>query len=88
MHSATAMLENAVKKSYFRHLFNTKYNLSFRSPRTDVCSMSSEFSEKLKHVTHANVKNTLMIQSRLHKFKTKAFYDKLKEQRGFNHSFL
>lgn len=37
-----------VKESFFRHLFVTRFNISFKSPSTDVCSTCLHFSEKIK----------------------------------------
>ncbi|KAI4455742.1 dna-directed rna polymerases i ii and iii subunit rpabc2 [Holotrichia oblita] len=68
-----------VKHSYFRHIFNTKYNLSFKTPRTDVCSQCLQLSERLKHETDPHIKSTIMTEKRIHKLRANAFFDLLRE---------
>lgn len=38
----------SVKLSYFRFIFNTKFNYGFGSPRSDVCSTCLSFQEQIK----------------------------------------
>ena len=38
-----------VKESYFRHIFNSNYNVGFGTPRTDVCSTCLSLNEKMKN---------------------------------------
>lgn len=56
-----------VKKSYFRNLFNTKFNIGLGSPQTDVCSMCQQYTEKIKTYTEEKVKPDLMTQKTIHK---------------------
>lgn len=63
---------------YFRHIFNTKYNLGFGSPRVDVCSTCLQLDERLKHARSAEEKQELMTEKRVHKLRAKAFYEALK----------
>ncbi|KAJ8972212.1 hypothetical protein NQ317_018686 [Molorchus minor] len=51
MYSAQALPAESVKKSYFRSIFNTKYNLSFKTPRTDKRSLIPEMH--LRKVSHS-----------------------------------
>lgn len=69
-----------VKASYFRHIFNTKYNLGFGSPRTDVCSTCLQLTEKIKTCPNKDVKANLIVQKRVHTLRSKAFYNLLKER--------
>lgn len=39
---------NPVKESYYRQIFNTQYNLSFKIPETDTCDDCDEFERRLK----------------------------------------
>lgn len=73
--------ELKVKKSYFRHVFNTKYNLAFGSPRTDVCATCVKFNEQMKREKDISKRNELMVVQRLHKLRAKAFFDKIKEEK-------
>nr|CAH7760530.1 unnamed protein product [Callosobruchus chinensis] len=57
--------------SYFRHIFNTCYNLGFGTPRTDVCSTFLSLSEKIKPCKDLATKKSLEIEKRLHKLRAK-----------------
>lgn len=37
----------AVKETYFRHIFNSNYNLGFGTPKTDACSKCLELKGKI-----------------------------------------
>lgn len=70
-----------VKCAYFRHIFNTRFNIGFGTPRTDVCSKCLELTEKLKTEKDQTVKNALICEQKIHKLKYRAFYNLLKEKR-------
>lgn len=70
-----------VKKSYFAMIFNTNYNIGFGSPRTDVCSICLQLSEKIKIQKDENIKKQLMTERQVHKLRAKAFFDYLKEEK-------
>lgn len=42
-------LLNQVKASYFRFIFNTRFNIGFKMPQTDVCSTCLSYKERIKH---------------------------------------
>ena len=69
-----------VKKSYFRHIFNSNYNLGFGTPRTDVCATCLRFSSEIGHQNDAQARNDLMMSQRLHKLRAKAFFEKVREE--------
>ncbi|KAJ8706277.1 hypothetical protein PYW08_006831 [Mythimna loreyi] len=73
--------ELKVKPSYFRNIFNRNYNLGFGSPRTDVCSVCLQFTEKMKTETRVNIRNDLIVMQRIHKLKAKAFFGFVKEEK-------
>lgn len=73
--------ECAVKESFFRRLFNTKFNLGFNAPQTDVCSRCLELKGRISNTRDMHEKQTLITESRIHKLKAKAFFDLLKEDR-------
>lgn len=73
--------EEKVKPSYFRMIFNTKYNLSFSTPRTDVCSTCIELAEKIKRSTDEAEKKNLRIEKNVHKRRANAFFQLLQEAR-------
>lgn len=72
-----------VKECFFRHVFNTKYNIGFKMPRVDVCSKCTELTEKIKVAKDRRdeaAKAGYMTEMRLHKLKAKCFYEYLKER--------
>lgn len=71
--------EQPVKKSYFRHIFNTQYNLGFGTPRTDVCSTCLQLTEKIKSCSDENIKANLMTEKRVHKMRAQAYFSLLRE---------
>lgn len=81
MYNEEVTPELVVKPAYFRHIFNTNYNLSFQSPRTDVCSVCLQFLEQLKYEKDPQTKTKLMIERRVHKLRAKAFFNLLREER-------
>lgn len=68
-----------VKPSYFRYIFNRKFNLGFKSPKTDACSTCIVIDEKLKNEKDPQKKSLLMINKRVHKLRAKSFYNRLKD---------
>lgn len=69
----------AVKKSYFRHIFNSSYNLGFGTPKTDACSTCLELNSKIASENDPQKKASLMTEKRVHSLRAKAFYEKLNE---------
>lgn len=69
-----------VKESYFRYIFNRKFNIGFGSPRLDMCSTCIELKERMKLEQNPEKKNDLLVQRTIHKKRAKAFYDHLKEE--------
>lgn len=74
--------ENQVKRTLFRKIFCTEYNIGFGCPATDACSTCLSLTERLKRSASETVKNSLMIEKRVHKLKAKSFYKKLQEERA------
>lgn len=70
-----------VKQSYFRHVFRTKFNIGFGSPRTDECSTCVSLLERIKNCKDPNIKKNLIAEQSCHKLKAKSFYNMLKEKR-------
>nr|CAI5822403.1 unnamed protein product [Callosobruchus analis] len=69
-----------VKRSFFRSIFCTYYNIGFGTPATDVCSRCVELAERIKREKCAEAKNKLIIEKRIHMLKSKAFFNKLREE--------
>lgn len=62
-----------VKYVYFRNIFNYNFNLSFKSPATDVCSTCISLKSQIKDAPQRE-KVSLMTKLRVHRLKYKAFY--------------
>lgn len=73
-------MEFTVKYEFFRKVFVTSFNISFRTPATDACSECTGI--RLKGLIQAckgnEEKVELMTMYRVHKLKAKAFYNDLK----------
>lgn len=69
-----------VKPSYFRTIFNTKFNASFKTPSSDECSTCIEFSSKIKSAKDEGIKNQLKFAKTFHKKKAKCFFDHLNKK--------
>nr|CAH7719251.1 unnamed protein product [Callosobruchus chinensis] len=68
-----------VKQCFFRNIFVRQYNIGFGSPKVDICSTCLRFSEKMKRIIDQQEKIRVMTQQRVHKLRSKAFYDLLRE---------
>ncbi|CAH3967548.1 unnamed protein product [Pieris brassicae] len=68
-----------VKQSFFRQIFNRKYNVGFGSPLKDTCSRCFELKRKIES-TNSQEKQIHITQKRLHSLKAKAFCDLLKKE--------
>lgn len=73
--------EFIVKESYFRFVFNTKFNIGFSSPKTDVCSKCTELKERIKNEKDSVKNNSLKNELKIHKLRANAFYDFLREDK-------
>lgn len=47
----TEKKKNPVKLSYYRHIFNTCFNLSFHRPYTDTCTLCDQINNKINTAT-------------------------------------
>lgn len=87
MYNESTPIDLQVKKSYFRMVFNTNFNLSFKSPATDLCSTCIMLDEKLKHEKDQKKRNELIMLKRVHKLRSKAFYTIAREEKPNLESF-
>jgi len=69
----------SVKLSFFRHIFNTCYNLSFNQPRKDVYSTCLSLTERKKLEQDPEKKQQIENDKTLHKFRFNDFYELLKD---------
>lgn len=56
-----------VKRSYFRFVFNTNFNIGFKAPAADVCSTCTMLKESIKFEKDADRKQTAMNRLIIHK---------------------
>nr|CAI5850481.1 unnamed protein product [Callosobruchus analis] len=72
--------EAQCKESYFRFIFNTKFNIGFNAPQVDVCSYCLEYRGKIKREKNPEHKVTFVTEYKLHKLKAKRFFEILKKE--------
>lgn len=68
-----------VKSSYFR-IFNTNFNIGFKSPATDLCSTCIMLTEQIKHCKKDKEKKRLIARKKIHKLRAKAFFKLLHDE--------
>lgn len=69
-----------VTKSFFRNIFNSCFNIGFKTPATDMCSTCIMLTERMKFETDPKNKQNLMVKRLVHKRRAKAFFSLLQEQ--------
>lgn len=62
------------KESYFRRIFNTKFNISFSHPRSDMCSTCIELKEKIKIEKDDSTKAQIQVELTIHEKRSKSFF--------------
>ena len=80
MYCASVEPNLAVKYDYFRVVFVSDYNISFKSPSTDVCSECQSLKEMLKTRLPEVQKNLLMSRLRVHKLKAQCFTEMIQKE--------
>lgn len=71
--------ELQVKKTLFYTVFHKEYNIGFSSPSSDACSVCLLWAYKIKMEKDPAKKQVLMTELRVHKLRSKAFYNHMKE---------
>ena len=67
-----------LKYNFFRHIFIYKFNISFKSPSTDVCSECTQLKANISaNPKEGNIDN--MTKLWVHKLRAKAFYNMLQQ---------
>lgn len=51
-----------VKPSYYRNIFNTKFNLSFHKPQSDRCTVCDELNNIIDYTDNLNDKNAAILK--------------------------
>lgn len=70
----------SVTQGFFRKIFNTRFNIGFGSPKTDVCSTCLQLNENIKIEKSQIKKQEFITQQRIHKLRAKQFYKMLQEE--------
>ena len=81
MYNLEVSNESKVSISFFRNIFVRNFNLSFGSPRTDVCSTCLRLTESMKTENDQTKRQQLRTEKRIHKLRSGAFYTLLRERR-------
>lgn len=76
-----------VSLSTFHRIFNNEFNIGFKSPATDVCSMCERLKNAIRRESDAQKKIKLMMENRIHKLKAKTFYELMKEAPSFSKTY-
>lgn len=79
MFNSQASNELKVKRSFFKKIFNTKFNLGFGHPVTDGCSVCIQLKLKIRSEEDEEARNTLIGKQKIHKLRATAFFDLVKE---------
>lgn len=80
MYEESVVDELKVKESFFRHIFVTRFNISFKSPSTDVCSTCLQYREKIKVEKNEEILQKLKTEYDVHKTLAKGFFNLLKKE--------
>ena len=74
--------ELRVKYEYFRRIFTTQFHIGFGSPKSDACSYCERLQNAIRREPDQQKKQALRAEYRIHKLRSNAFYDLLKEKRA------
>lgn len=67
-----------IKYEFYLHIFNTKFNLSFGKPKSDVCNRCDIFKNQIEAAIDHEEKTKLNRNHSLHLTKANKFYSDLK----------
>lgn len=70
------------KKKFYYHVFNTKFNLSFKAPSNDTCSLCDDLQMKIEIETNEDTKNKHKIEKELHLAKAEHARNSLKSDQN------
>lgn len=68
-----------VSFSTFHRIFSNEFNIGFKSPATDVCSLCERLKNSIIRETDASKKSKLMLEKRVHTIKANTFYELMKQ---------
>lgn len=74
-----AAKNKTVSFSTFQRIFSNEFNIGFKSPAADICSLCERLKNSIKRETNLAKKSTLQAQKRLHKLRANTFYKLMKE---------
>ena len=67
-----------VKYDYYREYFNTNFNLTFGTPKTDTCTTCDELDAKIRDTVDGDEKRSLQEQKETHLQQAERFYTELR----------
>ncbi|XP_050294278.1 uncharacterized protein LOC126734626 [Anthonomus grandis grandis] len=59
-------IQNPVKESFYRYIFTTKFNLRFKRPYTDTCTICDTLENKISNDINPEVVNDSKVQKEIH----------------------
>lgn len=80
VYNATVSRELQLSKSMFQRIFCSEFNIGFKTPASDICSLCYKLAQQIKATVDKNKKVELMIQKRLHKKRASAYYELLRRK--------
>ena len=81
MDKCKSELRTPVKENVSRGIFNTKFNLSFGSPKSDTCNRCDILQTRLKAETDELMHRELTVQLELHQRNDQSGYNNLKSDK-------
>ena len=69
-----------VKANMFYRIFHREFNIGFNKPSSDACNTCTLLTNQIKTETDARKKTEFIIQKRVHKLRSNAFYDIMKQE--------
>lgn len=68
-----------INPSMFYTIFHGEFNIGFRKPSSDACNICTLLTNKINNESNSKIKTEYMVQKRIHKIRSNAFYDLLKK---------
>lgn len=81
MYNTESVKDLKVSETFFRRIFNTKFNIGFSKPATDKCSLCESLKQRVKQAKVGSEKQKMITDLTLHKKRAREFHDLLGENK-------
>jgi hypothetical protein len=78
----SASQDQPIKKvsfSTFHRIFSNEFNIGFKSPASDICSLCQRLGNSIKREKDITKKQNFIMEKRIHNLKAKTFYTLMRE---------